>query len=841
MKPSATILPAALAAAYLLLGPASPGQEVRRAEPVETGTDNLPIERAIPLQPFDGSTITPASSPAATSLSTPAPQSPEPSDVSGDSEPALAPPAAAEQSADQVQLDFANGFYSRGIIESAAPEYEKYLSLYPNAPLLDRQSALFRLGECYRRLGNVNAARNCYQTLLMDFAIGQFIGPAAYRLGDMSYAQKDYEGALDYYRKASVRVTDPVVAMAAKFYSARCLENLNLPSEARITYEDIVANPGVNPYREPSRLALAEILSTSGRKEDALVQFEALAKEATQPAVKVEALVKSGLLNIDLNQPDKGAADLNAALAMPEIGEWKPITEIGLLRVLYESGKYGQLLDQYQQAFNDLPDDIKPEVLILAANSKRQQGDYSGSADIYMQIIKEYPASVYADEARYEHLVALYNDGDPNLIPAVDEFLAANPEPTKRDQVTLLKAEALFKAQKYADAAPVYASLQNSDLGSGYRADAEFKLGWCYMQTHDTTHAIAALTQFLKDFPLNELVPSALAQRAVAYQQSHDLNSALKDFNQLLADYPKAKERELALQQKALILGEQQDNAGMSGAFKQLLQEFPRSPAAAQADYWIGSAAFSSKDYQACIAPLEEARKLDKAQFFERATLRIILARYTLEQRDELAAEVDLYNGGSPKDKVQPDVLRWLGQSYLDAADFAAAEKYLSQLTSRDDAQPDDWFVLGRAQHGAGQYPDAIASLTRYVKSQNDPVTEAKGLLELGRAQLDSGKLDDAQASADKACSLQPEGLANGQGRMLSGDIQVARSNLDAAAKIYESIAVILDDPQVTPDAMEKAYECLNREGDAAAAAKVLNTLQTKYPEYQIKTGRLGL
>jgi TolA-binding protein len=411
-------------------------------------------------------------------------------------------------------------------------------------------------------------------------------------------------------------------------------------------------------------------------------------------------------------------------------------------------------------------------------------GDFPGAADLYQQIIKNYPSSVYADEARYEHLVAMYNDSDPNLISAVDEYLAGNPDATKRDQVTLLKAEALFKSKRYVEAAPVYDSLKDSDLNSGYRADASFKLGWCYMQTHDDAKAIVALSAFLKDYPLNEMVPSALAQRAVAYQESHDLTSALKDFDGLLANYPKAKERELALQQKALILGEQQDNEGMSAAFRQLLDEFPHSPAAAQANYWIGSAAFSAKDYKACIAPLDAARKLDKAQFFDRATLRIILAHYTLEERDPLAAEVDLYQDSHPRDKIQVDVLRWLGESYLNDKDYAGAEKYLSQLTGRDDATPDDWFDLGRAQSGAKQYPDAITSLSRYVAAQNDPINQAKGLLELGHAQLEAGKLDDAQTSADKACSLQPEGLANGQGRMLSGDIQVARSNLDAAAKI---------------------------------------------------------
>jgi tetratricopeptide (TPR) repeat protein len=811
-------------------------QEVRRAIPVDQD-QGIPTARAVPFEPFESPTPTPAP------VATPAPRVAAPA-ISDDAVAAPAP-GAAEESADQIQLDFANGFYSRGLVDSAAPEYEKYLNLYPNAPALDRESALFRLGECYRKIGNVNAAKNAYQTLLLNYAIGQFIGPAAYRLADMCYAAKDYEGALDYYRKASVRLTDVMVALAARFYSARCLEALNLPSEARITYEDIVATKGDNPYREPSRLALAQILSTVGRKADALEQFEALAKEAQQPAVKVEALVKAGLLNIDLSQPDKGAADLNKALAIPEIGEWKPIAEIGLLRVLYETGKYKELLDQFQSALDDLPPEIKPEVLILAANSKRQQGDYEGASTLYEQIITDFPTSTYADEAKYQHLVSLYNADDPGLIPAVDDYLAGKPEATKRDQVTLLKAEALFKAQKYAEAAPLYASLQDSTLTSAYQSEALFKLGWCYMQTQQPEKAITALSSFLKDYPLNKLAPSALAQRAVAYQQSavasqepQDLTLALKDFNQLLADFPKAKERELALQQKALILGEQEDNDGMSQTFQQLLQEYPHSSAAAQANYWIGFAAYAAKDYKACIQPLENARKLDKAQFFERASVRIIAAYYTLGDRDSLAAEVDLYNGGNPKDKVQPEVLRMLGKSYLDSKDYANAGKYLMQLSTRDEVTPDDWLNLGRAQLGAQQYPDAINSINKYLAPQSDPASQAKGLLVLGRAQLEAGKLDDAQASADKACSLQPEGLPNAQGRLLSGDIQVARGDYDAATKIFQSIAVIIDDPQVTPAAMEKAYDCLNRQGKGAEASKVLNDLQTKYPEYQFKVSR---
>jgi len=48
-------------------------------------------------------------------------------------------------------------------LDMAAPEYEKYLEQYLNAP--GRQTALFRLGECYRTMGNINGARTATRRL----------------------------------------------------------------------------------------------------------------------------------------------------------------------------------------------------------------------------------------------------------------------------------------------------------------------------------------------------------------------------------------------------------------------------------------------------------------------------------------------------------------------------------------------------------------------------------------------------------------------------------------------------------------------------------------------------
>jgi TolA-binding protein len=82
---------------------------------------------------------------------------------------------------------------------------------------------------------------------------------------------------------------------------------------------------------------------------------------------------------------------------------------------------------------------------------------------------------------------------------------------------------------------------------------------------------------------------------------------------------------------------------------------------------------------------------------------------------------------------------------------------------------------------------------------------------------------------------LQPEGRLNALGRMLSGDIAQSRGDNVNAAKLYMSISVVFDDdPVITPKALEKAHLSFKRLGNTAQAAKVLNTLQSRYPEYPL-------
>ena len=79
---------------------------------------------------------------------------------------------------------------------------------------------------------------------------------------------------------------------------------------------------------------------------------------------------------------------------------------------------------------------------------------------------------------------------------------------------------------------------------------------------------------------------------------------------------------------------------------------------------------------------------------------------------------------------------------------------------------------------------------------------------------------------------LQPEGQVNAQARLLAGDVEFERGKFDEAGRAFMSVALLYDDPAVTPRALKKAAASYQRAGKADEADKAARQLKEKYPNY---------
>jgi tetratricopeptide (TPR) repeat protein len=131
-------------------------------------------------------------------------------------------------------------------------------------------------------------------------------------------------------------------------------------------------------------------------------------------------------------------------------------------------------------------------------NAEQQLGHTKEAEQIYNEIIAKYPKREEARDAQYQRLINVYNSDPPAVIAAVDEFLKTDPTAERADQAKLLKAEALYKQQNHAEAAPIYEELRASQLSPKLRAEAAYKLAWCYVQMNDAPRLVEAFSFYIR-------------------------------------------------------------------------------------------------------------------------------------------------------------------------------------------------------------------------------------------------------------------------------------------------------------------------------------------------------
>ncbi|MEX1118051.1 MAG: tetratricopeptide repeat protein [Terrimicrobiaceae bacterium] len=847
---AATLALAVTVSGVIAQDPGAPEPEIRRAIPIPSAAPGLSspqefdnpawMERVAPRQPEGTIEVRPAfpNAPEPPQSQPPVQEMPQP--VIPRAEPVEDPnairltPQGGGRDAAAEQLEKANSIYARKMYDFAAMEYETFLKNFPGAP--GREAAFFRLGESYRALNEEKNARDAFSRLTSEFREGEFFGAGAYRLGEILFADSLYDPALKQFQAAMQHAGSEEVRLSAKYQAARCMDRLGQSSEAVSLFREVAAVEDNNPYRDYAKLALAGSLAASGKKQEALAGYEELAGSQTPRALRAEATVKAGALASELGDKKKAAMLFDKVLAMKEGGQWRAVAMLGALRLYASTGDHKKLTSITDEELGLLVGEYRAEALAMIAASHRQSGSTLTALEFYNRLAKEFPKSAAARRARFSRIVAMHELSDKKTRAELQTFLADTDDPTEKDRGTLLLAELLFQEGNFAEAAKSYAVVLDSGLSPDFRKQAQYKQAWCLANTGDHAGAARAFTAFVDQYPESEFVAPALAQRGLARQQLKEFQPALADFQKVIGDFPKAAERELSIQQRALILGQLEDYPAMKTAFLQLLDEYPQSKGAAQAEYWIGWADFEQKNYKEALTHLTRARELDPTAFGDRAGLRIALCHYYTEDRPALQAEVARLK----PDLVPVDVHRWLGLRSAQESDFVAAEKSLDLVAKSGSADPESLIVLAESQNALGKNKEAIDSVKIYLEKTKEPSAKARGLLAVAEANRGLKDYDAALEAVNEALLMQPEGRLNAAGRMTVGEIEFSRGDYDAAARAFMTVALLYEDPVITPRALQRGAESYRRANNDTEAGKASDELQRRFPDFPKKDTTLS-
>ena len=720
------------------------------------------------------------------------------------------------------------------------PHLMKYIERYPDH--VNTQAASYYLGECYYQSGSIDEGKRILHGVVNRFREGRYVALASNRLGYDAVNEKKYSQAAVHFGRVATMATTEQERFLGRFQEASCFRYAGNVDEAIQAFALVeAAEEAPINYRESARLKLAHLYLAKKENDKAREKFEALMKPEVEVKLRIEATLNVGLLALQKKEVELAAECFETVLLSSE-DNFKPSAQAALMNSMYTAKNYQAVLDVMKRA--EYPGSPATEAVkyAIAGRSAYQLKLYDKAIQLFSQAERQVPMSAEAFEASYFRLLCFYNIKGANIPMQVDAFLeiyqGQYPKHERIHKALLMKAETLFDTEQHREAASAYNQIDSEIIGSSNQANLYYKRGWCLSLSGDHNGAVRDFTSFLARHADDQRAPDVIAMRGKSFLALGDRISALKDFDLLIERFPKDKLAALAWQNSARIRKEDKDYGDMIRRYEELLKGFPDlgQDTTANAHYWIGWGNYQIKRYPEAITALENACRLDQANYAQRSGMLIIYSAYSMKDKSRLQKEIDTLTELGHQDKIPASIFRWLGVQCFNAGEMKASQRYLTQGVSLDDprATPQAfWKMLGKACVSAGKYEEAIVATANFLDVVEQPFWKAESLLDRAEAYLGLENLEEAKKSAEEGLELRPKGMVNAQLRMILGDIAYNTNDFAAAAAYYVVVVqLFVDDKELRADALYKSYDALIKKGDQEEAEHYLNTLEKEFPAY---------
>lgn len=751
----------------------------------------------------------------------------------------------------QIQIiSPANALYERGELLFRQRKYPEALAAYrdlvtrfPTARR--REEALYRLAECYRLLGRGKDALAAYQYFLQAYPTSLLATNARLRVGHYLYQEGKYAESTALLEPVmTAEKVDPTIKAAAQYLLALGQLQSGKDEAGIASMREILQNSAAKLYWPAAVQALAQTLEKAGQPEEALEYWKQTLALAKDQNVQAMAAARAGWLAMQLEKPKEAERLFERARVLAKSGEWRVAANSGLFRLYAQQQRHRPLLELAEKERGRFLDSMRPELLYGVPAAQYGLEQYGKADQGFQQFLRVYPDHEIAPFAAYQRLVARSQVAPDGLLKDTEAYVTAYPRAPYLPLVFYLRAQALSRAEQYAEAEKLWRNLQglSGELVAKIPQDEiQFELARALYEQEKWPAAADAYLKFAEDYSESESALPARIRAAIALQNAKRPEEALRLWETVLLRAPQGEDsRRMALEQIGLLAEETGKKERAVEAFAQLLEEFPQSKVAGFAHFILGDHAFTQRDYAKAEPHLLEARKLDASSHYLPATERLALLAFAQEQpeatrryRAEYDASAAKVSGANP---LPAALYFWLGRQAVSDRQFARAAEYFQIVANHP--EPGEfsvpvWWELAEAQRLEGRFADAVKSYERYRQQKPDLADATEVLLALARAQKGASALPEAQALVEKAMVQTPEGTQNARARELLGEILLARGEFAQAAKVFSTLSVLYEDPEITPRALERAGEAYQRAGQPEKATELQQELRKRYPDYR--------
>jgi len=736
----------------------------------------------------------------------------------------------------EEQLRFADGIYLRGFYETAVGEYLVFLRDHEGDSRTPM--ALFRAGECYRRMDNRVGAERFYERVRAEFPDSPQAARAALRLAELAMADGRNEAARDLLK--AVLAADPPAetAASATHYLGLCEQRLGNGKAAEKAFEAVVETHGDSPHAAYAALELAALeTGRSGKAKDRRAErYEQAVAAAATPSAKAEALFRWGEWAFREGRYQEAADTLQALRVELPDERRSAEARLPLAWSLYYLDRTVAAMEE-AEALKAAAQDAESAAagMYLLGNCLRKLNRDGEALLEYDAIVRNHPQTRFAQRAAFERMATHFKRGDPEQALAA---LPSEPEPDQAADVLWMRAESERLLDRPELARERYATLAEDYPESGQAPAALLRLGELARNAERWEEAADWFQRSADDYPRSEWADDALQAASLARLRAGDAEGALAGWEALLDRDPGKAEAAEARLQKALVLTELGRGPKALQVLDDLLAEDPPAALAARAQYWRGVLLADDEQWEKAEAALRAclaAQPGEPTGALARLRLAVVLQRQ--DRMDEAADQMESLRDVPARVAENPALIEWLVRHRFDQEDYGrslAAATALAEHAPEPSWRQIAWFWAGLCRAQLGDEAAAVEAYRRAVAEDARTREGAEARLLLAALDLKAGRHDQAAegyAAAAEAATGEDSLDLRARAYFGLGEAAEAAGEPGKAARHFMSVAVLFDDPEWTPRALYEAGRLFGETGQASERDAAWAELGARYPE----------
>ncbi|TAE28755.1 MAG: outer membrane protein assembly factor BamD [Candidatus Kapaibacterium sp.] len=374
------------------------------------------------------------------------------------------------------------------LLQNAAQNYQAFLAKYASHER--SEEAMYGLGWSQFRLRQFGESAMTFTRLLREFPESRFALDVLVRKGDGLYLSKNYRAAAEAYRQALKMPTNTDVA-ANNDEEGSPKSRKNAPDKTNAE------------QREYAAFQLGQSLYRLQEFEAAIAAMKDFATRYAASPLADDALY--------------GAA-------------W----------MLFQERKYDQAAQEFTKLVEAYPlASASPRAYYALGDSYFNLMNYDAAIKSYRAVADIFPLSEYAADAVSAMQYAYMMQGkDDSASLAADRYINANPGSSLSQEVKFKKAEMLFNAGKFMNAASEYEDFIAKNRQNPRSAEALFQLGRSYAAINDTSKALSAFRRVREDYAQGNFAAPALLETALIRLSQQKFTEADTLFATLERTYP---------------------------------------------------------------------------------------------------------------------------------------------------------------------------------------------------------------------------------------------------------------------------------------------------------------